>query len=131
MISRFLLLAVLSGVAVVGAISVRATQQASQTESSNQDHLAWVARSLKRMETVQPGMTRSDLLKVFRTEGGISQALHRTFVSRDCPYFKVDVEFAAVGRPNRDVSGRETMVEGSRDTIVKISRPYLQFPIGD
>jgi hypothetical protein len=50
-------------------------------------------------------MTRKDLLRVFTTESGISTALRRTFVDRDCPYFKVDVEFTAVGRPNRDRDG--------------------------
>ena len=47
-------------------------------------------------------MTREELMKVFRTEGGLSTGLHRTFVSRECPYFKGDVEFRAGGRPDRD-----------------------------
>ena len=76
-------------------------------------------------------MTRQALLAVFTTEGGLSTGLQRTFVSRDCPYFKVDVEFQAVGRPNRDGNGRVTLVEYSQDIIVKISRPYLQFTIAD
>jgi hypothetical protein len=53
--------------------------------------------------------------------------LQRTFVSRDCPYFKVDVEFKAVGRPEQDSDGQATLVEDSRDIFVRISRPYLQF----
>jgi hypothetical protein len=57
--------------------------------------------------------------------------LQRTFVSRDCPYFKVDVEFQAVGRPDRDGNGRVTLVEDGKDLIFKISRPYLQFSIMD
>lgn len=56
-------------------------------------------------------MTRADLLKVFTTEGGISTGLHRTYVSRDCPFFKVDVDFRAVGRPDRDGEGRVTLIE--------------------
>jgi len=76
-------------------------------------------------------MTREELMKVFRTEGGLSTGLHRTFVSRECPYFKVDVEFRAVGRPDRDSDGRVTLEEDARDIIVKISRPYLQFSIVD
>jgi hypothetical protein len=57
------------------------------------DHTAWVASVLKRMETIKTGMTRSTLLTVFTTEGGLSTVSHRTYVSRECPYFKVDVEF--------------------------------------
>ena len=76
-------------------------------------------------------MTREKLLTIFTTEGGFSTPLERTFVSRDCPYFKVDVEFQAVGRPTRDSDGRVTSVEGSQDIILKISQPFLQFMIAD
>lgn len=83
------------------------------------------------MEAIKPGMTRETLLTVFKGEGGLSTGLQRTYVSQDCPYFKVDVEFEAVGRPNRDIDGRVTLVEDPRDRITKISRPYLQFSILD
>jgi len=79
------------------------------------------------MEAIEPGMTRWDLLKVLRTEGtprprfriggGPPQVLRESFVSQDCPYLKIDVEFESVAGldvPNQDV-------------IVKVSKPYLQF----
>jgi hypothetical protein len=75
------------------------------------------------MQTIKPGMTRGDLLKVFTTEGGRSTGLRRTFVSRDCPYFKVDVTFEAVGRPSHDGNGQVTLAEDNRDIIATISRP--------
>ena len=124
---RFILLAV---VAIGGANAFQASPRPSQLQSS-QDHVTWVAQTLQRMPTIRPGMARGDLLKVFTTEGGLSTGLQRTFVSRECPYFKVDVEFQAVGRPDRDEDGRVTMVEDSRDIILKISQPYLQFSIKD
>jgi hypothetical protein len=83
------------------------------------------------MEMIKPGMTRRTLLTVFTTEGGLSTGLQRTFVSRDCPYFKVDVEFQAVGRSDRDDEGRVTLVEGDADIIRKVSTPYLQFSVMD
>jgi len=83
------------------------------------------------METLLPGMTRKDLFSVFTTEGGISTGLRRTFVSRDCPYFKVDVEFQPVGRAERDADERVTLVESDDDIILKISTPYLQFSVVD
>jgi hypothetical protein len=83
------------------------------------------------MESIKPGMTRKDLLDVFTTEGGLSTGLRRTYISQECPYFKVDVEFEAAGRPSRDREGRVTLVEDDRDVIVKVSRPYLQFSIMD
>jgi hypothetical protein len=130
MIRRPLVLVLLSIIAVSASSSVRLTHSASQ-EPCPQDHEAWVTHTLEKVETIKPGMTREELLKVFTTEGGLSTGLHRTFISRDCLYFKVDVDFEAVARPNRDKDGRVTLVEASRDIIVKVSRPYLQFSIGD
>ena len=112
--------------AIVGLSSVECAQGALQAEV-HQDHTAWVAEGLKRMQTIKPGMTRESLLTVFQTEGGLSTGLQRTFVSRECPYFKVDVEFKAVGRPDRDATGRVTLIEDGQDIILKISKPYLQF----
>jgi hypothetical protein len=86
----------------------------------------WFTGVLNRMATVKPGSTRKALLEVFAIEGGLSTGLQRTYVSRDCAYFKVDVEFQAVGRPNRDEAGRVTLVEDDQDIIVKI----LRQPIG-
>jgi hypothetical protein len=124
------MLAMLSGGAIGGLILASPTTQADQ-KTSSQDHIAWVAQALKRMRTIQPGMTRRDLLKVFTTEGGLSGRLQRTYVSRDCPYFKVDFEFKAVGPADGGVGSQMTHLEGSQDIIVKMSRPYLQPTISD
>jgi len=94
-------------------------------------HTAWIEASLRRMQTVRPGMTRGELLKVFTTEGGLSTGVRRTYVYRDCPYIKVDVEFRPVGRPERDREGRITLEEDPRDVITRISQPYLQWSILD
>jgi hypothetical protein len=74
---------------------------------------------------------REQLLKVFTPEGGLSTGLNRGFVSRDCVYFKVDVEFVPVGRGAGDSQGRVTLEEDNRDIIVRISQPYLEFTIAD
>ena len=122
---------VLVACATVGGLTaLPAKSQDSRTNVSD-DHTAWVAEVLQRILTVKPGMTREALLQVFTTEGGISTALQRTYASQDCPYFKVDVEFRAVGRPERDEDGRVTMIEDPQDVIVKISKPYLGFSVKD
>ncbi len=92
---------------------------------SRRDHEAWLTQVLGKMGTIKPGMTRWDVLHVFRAEegaprlfttvGGPPTGLRReTFVSQDCPYFKIDVEFKPEAVSNRDV-------------IVKVSKPYVQF----
>lgn len=96
----------------------------STLQAQPADHTTWVANVLKRIMTIDVGMTRENLLSVFTTEGGLSNRFQRTYVSQDCRYFKVDVEFDA---PDR----RDALTEDPRDKIVKISRPYLQFTISD
>jgi len=130
MIWRLLVLVFFSIIAISSSASRRLIHSAHQ-EQSTQDHIAWVTHTLEKMETIKPGMTRGDLLKVFRTEGGESTRLQRTFVSRDCPYFKVDVEFRAAGGPDRDNARFVTLVKDNRDIIIKVSKPYLQFSIMD
>jgi hypothetical protein len=130
MIKRLLLVVLLVGAAAGGFIYLQAKPRVDRSVSA-QDHVAWVAESLKQIQTIKSGMTRGDLLKVFTTEGGLSNGLQRTYVSQNCPYFKVDVQFRAVGRPGHDADGRVTLDESNQDIIVKISRPYLQFSVMD
>ena len=103
----------------------------AQTPQKSQGQTEWIASSLKEMQKIKVGMTRADLLKVFTTEGGLSTALNRSYVYRDCSYIKVDVEFEAVGRPARDADGRVTPVEANEDVIKKISKPYLEWMVID
>lgn len=89
------------------------------------EHTEWIARSLKEIESVKAGMTRLDLLRVFKEEGGISTRTSRRYVYRDCPYIKVDVEFEPVGEPENKLN------QNPRDKIIKISKPFLEWSIMD
>ena len=118
----------------IASISISCSGHAlssDRREPCAEDHQPWVSSSLQKMQTIRPGMTRDDLLKIFTTEGGISTPLHRRFVSRDCPYFKVDVEFRRASGSDRDSDERDAFTEDRRDVITKISQPFLQFSIAD
>lgn len=130
MIRRLFVLLLFSIIAIGVSASFRPGQSPSP-EPCVQDHEVWLAQVLKKMETIKPGMTRQDLLAAFNTEGGLSTRLRRTFVSRDCPYCKVVVEFKSVARADRDNPGFVISPEDSRDIIIKISQPFLQFAIAD
>lgn len=80
---------------------------------------------LKECQTIKPGMTRTELSRVFTTEGGLSTAKHRTYVYRGCPYIKVDVDFTLSDPKQGTLEARPT------DTIAKISKPYLQWSVTD
>jgi hypothetical protein len=122
MIQRRFVLLLLSIIVIGGSASFRPAKSANP-EPCAQNHEAWLKQVSEQMETIKPGMTRWDLLKVLRTEGaprrtfmmgGPPQALRESFVSQDCPYLRIDVEFESVAVRNQDV-------------IVKVSKPYLQF----
>jgi len=78
---------------------------------------------LSECKKITAGTTRAELLKVFTTEGGLSTAIHRTFVHRHCPYIKVDVDFTLSDPKRRD--------ERPADIVTKISKPYLEWSIFD
>jgi hypothetical protein len=77
-------------------------------------HTQWVSNVLLLIATIKPGMTRSDLLRVFTTEGGLSTRTRRTFVLKQCPTIKVDVEFS-------------TSASEADDKITQVSKPYLDY----
>jgi hypothetical protein len=113
----------LAGVAflfvIVGVVAQSEYRQS--TQYVDREHTAWIADTLRAMQTIKVGMTRADLMKLFTTEGGLSTTSQRTYVYRECPYIKVDVEFAASSRDE----------ELPTDRIVEVSRPYLAWSVMD
>lgn len=126
MIQRLSALLLLSIIVIGGSASFRPAQSATP-EPCTQNHEAWLKQVAEKIEAIKPGMTRWDLLKVLRTEahrptfvlGGRLQVLRESFVSRDCPDLRIDVEFkpAAVDQP----------ASAYQDVIVKVSKPYVQY----
>jgi hypothetical protein len=91
----------------------------------DQDLTNQISATLTECQKIKPGMTRSQLMEVFDTEGGISTAKDRTFVYRRCQYVKIDVHFI-LSEPAQNV-----LDERPTDTIGKVSKPYLQWSIMD
>lgn len=89
------------------------------------DHTRWIERSLREIQTLKPGMTRADLLKVLQEEGGLSNRNGHRFVYRECPYIKVDVKFQAVGALD------DNLRKDPRDKILRLSTPFLEWSITD
>jgi hypothetical protein len=90
-----------------------------------EERTKWIAKALRRIQKIRPGMHRSDLEKIFTTEGGLSTRTWRRYVLSECRYIKVDVQFkAATDKP-------EDIKEDPNDIITSISKPYLQWNILD
>jgi hypothetical protein len=100
------------GVDPRGEDRVRAALAAGGKLAAAESHTDWVARSLREIQTIKPGLTRGDLL------------MQRRFAYRECPYIKVDVNFEPVGDLDKST-------ESPHDKIVKISQPFLEWSISD
>ena len=110
------------GIALVSLATLIGSAQTIPREPQiDADHTKWVTDAIRSIQMIKLGSTRSELLVLFTTEGGLSTTAQRTYVYRLCPNIKVDVKFAA--------SSREE--ELPTDKIIQISRPYLAWSIMD
>lgn len=99
------------------------SRQANDLDKGNE--CRFIEESLKDINQIKIGMTRDDLHKIFKEEGGISSRTQKRFVYGKCRYIKIDVKFEPVG-------GIETNTnESYDDKIIEISKPYLEYTIVD
>jgi len=85
-----------------------------------------LSAAIVQIQTIQPGQTRKDLLKLFDYEGGLQSREANHFIYRKSNLIKVDVKFKAVGPATR------IEFEGNpNDVITSISKPYLEFSFID
>lgn len=84
-----------------------------------QERTDWVAKILRQIGKIEPGMQRKDLFTVLTTEGGISNRFQRTYVHLECPYIRVNVRFKATSNES------DALREDPEDIIESVSPPYL------
>jgi hypothetical protein len=94
-------------------------------DNYSEERTKWIAKVLRQIATIRPGMTRRDLLKVFTTEGGLSTRFWQTYAYSECPYIKVNVRFKAVNNDG------DNLQEEPDDIIESISQPYLAWSVAD
>lgn len=78
-----------------------ADESVPDTDTLNQERTMWIAKVMRDIARIQPGMTRKDVLRVMTTEGGISTRTQRTYVYPGCPYIKTDRRSTSSGRCGR------------------------------
>jgi hypothetical protein len=90
-----------------------------------QERTYWIAKVLRQIEKIEPGMRRKDLVGIFTTEGGLSNRSQRSYVHVDCPYIKVNIRFKA---PSVEAN---PLKEHPDDIIESVSQPFLQWSTMD
>jgi hypothetical protein len=96
-----------------------------RTTPEKQARIQWVEKCLKDLQSIKPGMTRGQMLKILGEEGGLYSPGWGHYVHKECPYFKVDIEFAFT----RDKDGRGQWKPD--DKITKVTRPYIDWSVMD
>jgi hypothetical protein len=92
----------------------------SPQSSDDQAHLQWLSKSLDSIQTIKVGMTRRELLTLFRGDGGLQFMKIERYVYNECPVIKVDVTFTVTDTGDH-----------LNDRIKSISKPYLESPFFD
>jgi hypothetical protein len=101
-----------------------AGQQAGQQSLVDATLTHEIDAVIRIADALHPGMTRADVLKNFRAEGGISARQWNHYVYKRCPYIKVDVTFVVA-------PGGDQFKEPATDNIATVSKPYLEFSVMD
>lgn len=96
-----------------------------ESDDLNAERTKWIARVMRQIQAIHPGMKRKDLDEFFTTEGGLSWRTQEVYVSIECPYIKVTVHFNPTDEIPKD--GRYD----PEDVIKSVSEPYLQWAIMD
>ncbi|MGB6692217.1 MAG: hypothetical protein WBE76_30610 [Terracidiphilus sp.] len=99
------------------------TSSAYAQAPANCDSRALMEDALKILKDLVPGTPRSRVEQDFRPDGGL-QSFHNSsrYVFKKCPLIKVDIEFTHFDGQQDDLKS---------DQIIKISRPYLEYPFSD
>jgi hypothetical protein len=90
---------------------------------------AWLMERFKVAKTIKVGSTYAELLKYFRGDGGPNGNGGRfRFDMISCPSIKIDVQLA--DKDGNRVKGSIFDIIPADATVTKISKPYLEEPIG-
>jgi len=97
-------------------------QDTSTEAATDVEHSKWIAQVIESLAKIKPGMTRGSIARLVSEDGGLQFRTQGRFTDKHCLFIKIDVEFAPVG---------EGSLFSREDKVVKVSRPYLGYPVSD
>ena len=86
------------------------------------DRVIWVLKCVKDFKAIKVGMTRKEVGKRLVRDGGIQGPSLGRFIHRECPHFKIDVEFSVKRNP-QDMNRASWSPD---DKVTSVSKPYIQ-----
>ena len=124
MIKTTLLLACLASALGAGALRFAAPAE-------DDDHRRWLAERYAEAVSVRPGMTRADLRRLFRPDGGLQSVPSGRYVLKSCGLIKVEVKFALPEGASREDFRDENEAADDALKITEVSKPYLEYGATD
>lgn len=82
---------------------------------------------LRVFEAITNGMSRAEVERRLKLDGGLQGVSPVRFLSPDCPHFKINVAFDF----NKDAADQNRALSGKDDKVVLVSKPYLERPCFD
>ena len=106
------------GLLLLATYSITTHGQGEQEEG----HRQWLYERYVEATSIKPGMSRADVLRVFREDGGVSPIPATRYVLKSCNMIKIEFEF--------DTEYRHVYKEkpDAELKITKVSQPYLTYP---
>lgn len=98
---------------------------AQNSQHKDSDCCALVARAIDAVNMLKEGMTRAEVERTFRTEGGLFSRNQTIYVFRDCPYIKVRINFTL------DSDYKDFATGSPKDRVESVLKPYLEYSIAD
>lgn len=86
-----------------------------------------VEQFLADFNSIKVGMTRGEVAKKLKLDGGLQSASPVRFVHPDSPFLKVDVEFDF----KRNAADQNRAITSGADKVIHVSKPYLEPPFMD
>jgi hypothetical protein len=85
----------------------------------------WLHERYAEATSIKPGMSRADLLRVFREDGGLQTTPATHYILKSCDMIQIEAKFdMEYGRAYKEKPDPDLK-------ITKVSRPYLKYPSMD
>lgn len=82
---------------------------------------------LKNFESITNGMTRAEVEKRLRLDGGLQTVSPVRYIDPSCPGFKITVEFDF----KRDAADQDRGIVSAGDKVANVSKPFIELPFSD
>ena len=86
-----------------------------------------IDQCLLDFQSIQPGMTRHEIMQKFLMDGGVQSVSTVRFLHPQCRSLKVNISFTF----EKDPANQNRAVMDKNDKVIEASKPYLEAPFMD